>query len=202
MFCVGLTGNIASGKSTVAELFRTLGVHVLSADNIARELTLRGQPALHLITNHFGDEVLSATGDLDRALLREKIFKTPKERLWLEQLLHPLIREEIITELNKVTASYAVIEIPLLIKREDYPYLNRILVVIAEPKQQIERVIHRDNCSREQALAILASQPDELSRQKIADDLIFNNGSIAELKNNIIRLHHDYLQFAVSQALD
>ena len=196
MYCVGLTGNIASGKSTVATFFKALGITVISADKIARELTRLGQPALHSIAQHFGKSVLSTSGELDRGALRQKIFIDPQQRLWLERLLHPLIRQAIQSKINESSSNYCLIEIPLLNNRLDYPYLDRVLLVLANREQQIIRVILRDNCTREQALAILATQSDDESKQKIADDILMNNGSIAELTKKIEKLHDQYLQLA------
>lgn len=196
MYCVGLTGNIASGKSTVAAFFKNKGVMVISADEIAREITAPHEPALTLIKDHFGHEVITTQGELNRSALRTIIFENPKERLWLEGLLHPLIRQRIIEEIAESPSPYSVIEIPLLKDREVYPYLNRILVILANREEQIRRVMNRDNCSREHAKAILAVQPEELSREKIADDIVINTGSLSELEEKIEKLHQMYLQLA------
>ena len=196
MYCIGLTGNIASGKSTVATFFETLGITVISADKIARELTALGQPALHSIEEYFGKSVIYSSGELNRNGLRQRIFKEPKQRLWLERLLHPLIRRGIHSKINEARSAYCVIEIPLLNNRLDYPYLNRVLLILAEQEQQIKRVMLRDNCSREQSLAILATQVDDLIRQKMADDIIVNNGTLLELSAKVENLHAQYLQLA------
>lgn len=201
MYCVGLTGNIASGKSTVASFFKERGIKVISADEIARKLTTPGQTALNKIENYFGNSVINNTGELNRAALREIIFTDPKQRLWLEKLLHPLIRQEIANEIRITNSPYCVIEIPLLNDRKSYPYLNRVLLVLAEREQQIERVMHRDKSTRKQALQILATQANNLNRREIADDIVVNDDSLTELEKKIENLHYQYLQFARQKPL-
>lgn len=196
MFCVGLTGSIASGKSTVSQFFKNQGIEVISADEAARELTAINQPALAAIENYFGKSVISLSGELKRGVLREAIFNNPEKRLWLEGLLHPLIKQYIKNKIKEASGPYVLIEIPLLYNRADYPYLDRILVVIATHEQQIERVMNRDQCSRKQAETILAVQHNEQNSQKIADDLIRNDGTLAKLAKKIENLHCKYLQLA------
>lgn len=201
MYCVGLTGNIASGKSTVLAAFQALGVSTLSADAISRGLTQRGQPALEQIKNRFGTLVIDATGQLNRQALRQIIFSNPEQRIWLENLLHPLIRESLQSQLSKLETPYCVIEIPLLTTRQDYPYLDRVLVVFADPETQIQRVMERDKCDKAHAQNILATQPADSVRRDLADDIIFNNSSLANLTKIIKNLHVKYLQFATKKSL-
>ncbi len=201
MYCVGLIGNIASGKSTVAAFFKALAITVISADEVSRELTAAKQPALKLITAHFGKTILHPSGELNRPALREIIFADPQERRWLEQLLHPLIRKAVKEKALQSLSPYTLIEIPLLKKIADYPYLNRILVVLASnSEQQIQRIMQRDNSSREQAMVILATQSDHLSRLDLADDMIFNTSNLASLKKKVKNLHQYYLQLASQQS--
>ena len=190
MFCVGLTGTLASGKSTVAKYFATLGAAVISADQIAKDLTGSKQPAFHEIIHHFGQEVLSVNGELDRRKLRQIIFQDINQRRWLEALLHPLIRAEIQRKIKDTTAIYTVIEIPLLTCREDYPYLNRILVVQATKSDQIKRFIARDNSTEQAALDILANQE---KADHLADDYLINDGPLKQLYAHIECLHQKYL---------
>ncbi|WP_133140173.1 dephospho-CoA kinase [Legionella genomosp. 1] len=198
MFTIGLTGNIASGKSTVINLFKSLGANIIIADDIARELTQSGSPVLETIKAHFGPSVITAGNELNRAALRRIIFDDAKERLWLEALLHPLIQKTIAERIawhNSTT--YSVIEIPLLKDRNNYPYLDRILALIANEEVQIARVIARDHCDVAQAKKIIASQPSIEERKAIADDLLINDGNLDELINNIKNLHEKYLQLAM-----
>ncbi len=195
MFCIGLTGTIASGKSTVAARFAGLGIDVIDADEIARALVNRGKPALMQIINHFGDSVLASNGELNRRHLRELIMTHADERAWLEGLLHPLIREQIQHDIGHCISPYCLIEIPLLTDTSSYPYLNRVLLVLADTEQQIARLMARDHSSREQACALLATTcTDDTKRQAIADDLLVNDGSVKALLKKVDLLHAAYIR--------
>lgn len=198
MYCVGLTGPIASGKSTVAMLFAKLGVDLIDADLIAKQLTAKDQPALASIIAHFGPEFLDSEGELHRRLLRDKIFKHPQERRWLEQLLHPMIRQEIQTRLQIPPTFYYMIEIPLLSDKSHYPYLNRTLVVLANPLLQTQRVMQRDQHTATQVEAIVAAQANEQFYQGLADDILLNNKSISDLEKSVLQLHKLYLRYCES----
>lgn len=193
VYCVGLTGTIASGKSTVAQEFARLGIDIISADQISKELTKTNEPALQKIIEHFGQSLLTSTGELNRQHLREIIFNRPTERHWLENLLHPLIRKRIEQKTQHCTSPYCIIEIPLLTDKKSYPYLNRVLLILAQREQQISRLKQRDQSSKEQALAILKVQADEATLRALADDIIMNNGSVEDLQEHVIRLHEQYL---------
>ncbi len=196
VYCVGLTGNIASGKSTVAKIFTQLGIDVINADAISKELTAKDQPAFVQIIHHYGKAVLNEDGELNRKQLRDIIFSDQHERTWLEQLLHPLIRQRIQERVENCCLPYCIVEIPLLINKNDYPYINRILLITASVETQIARVMQRDHCAREQALAILAVQPNIKTRMDNADDVLINNLSLEELRIAVTQLHHQYLLFA------
>ncbi len=192
MYCVGLTGPIASGKSTVAALFVQLGAQLIDADQIARQLTAKDQPALANIIAHFGPQFLDANGELHRRLLRDLIFKHPEERGWLERLLHPLIRQKIEARLHSAPTLYYIVEIPLLSDKSSYPYLNRTLVVLTEPSIQNQRVMQRDQHTAEQVQAIVQAQADEKIYRSLADDIIINNGSLQDLEQAVLQLHQKY----------
>ncbi len=192
MYCIGLTGPIASGKSTVAALFVQLGAQLIDADQIARQLTAKDQPALANIIAHFGPQFLDANGELHRRLLRDLIFKHPEERDWLERLLHPLIRQKIEARLHSAPTLYYIVEIPLLSDRSNYPYLNRTLVVLTEPNIQRQRVMQRDQHTAEQVQAIVQAQADEKIYRSLADDIIINNGSLQDLEQAVLQLHQKY----------
>ena len=197
MYCVGLTGSIASGKSTVAACFAALGIDVISADAIAKALVKPGQPALQQIIHHFGEAILTPEGELNRRDLRERIVKQPVERAWLEACLHPLIRQQIQHDMNTCKPPYCIIEIPLLTDRSLYPYLNRVLLVQGIREAQITRLMGRDHQTREQAQAMLATtHNDEDKRQAIADDKIINDGSVDALREKVGTFHVQYLQAA------
>ncbi|MBA2648959.1 MAG: dephospho-CoA kinase [Legionella sp.] len=196
VYCVGLTGNIASGKSTVADMFEGLGVKCIDADQISRSLTAIAEPAYKQIVTHFGSDIVLPDGHINRRHLRQIIFSKPQERNWLESILHPLIREEIINQIADCTSPYCMIEIPLLKDRVGYPYLNKILLVTAPLPIQLSRIIARDHCHEEQAMAIISTQPRLDMLVKIADDVIENDSDLNTLLSKIKRLHGFYLQDA------
>lgn len=195
-FCVGLTGTIASGKTTASQEFSKLGVAVINADVIARQLTSKGAPALKSIIDHFGTAYLLPNGELNRKALRLRIFEHPEEKKWLEQLLHPLIRQALMHHAKQVTSLYCIIEIPLLTHHEDYPYLHRVLLIDVPAELAIERVMQRDACDRNHALSILNQQPDRTCRLALADDIIDNSAGLEALQAQVIQLHQKYLKLA------
>ncbi|MGL5743019.1 MAG: dephospho-CoA kinase [Legionella sp.] len=194
VYCVGLTGDIASGKTTVAELFSQLEIEVIHADKISRMVTQKNQPAYIKISKHFGNNIIQKDREINRSLLREIIFANKEERTWLENLLHPLIRQEIKKRVDACTTPYCIVEIPLLITKQAYPYIKRILLIRAPVATQISRMIRRDHCTQEQAHAILAAQPDLNRRLENTDDVIINNITHDELAKRVNTLHHQYLQ--------
>ena len=194
VYSVALTGNIASGKSTAAKIFADLGIDVINADKVSKELSAKNTPSYKAMVQHFGDRVLLDNGEINRRYLRDLIFSNAKERLWLENLLHPLIREQLLQQINGCTSPYCIIEIPLNIDKVHYPYLNKILLITAPIETQIQRVIERDHCTKEQAMAILSAQPDISLRLKNADDLVCNDAGIHELTHEIEKLHTQYLK--------
>ncbi|BCA95611.1 dephospho-CoA kinase [Legionella antarctica] len=195
VFAVGLTGNIASGKTTAAKIFASFGVMVINADTISKELTAKKKPAYEKIIAHYGSHIVLENGELNRKLIRDIIFSNPNERKWLEALLHPLIRKHLQNKVDSCVTPYCVVEIPLLLDKKDYPYLNKILVITAPKKLQISRVMERDQCSKEQALAILSAQPDDNLRLRSADDVLINDSGLDLLKEALEKLHLKYLNF-------
>lgn len=197
MLIIGLTGGIGSGKSTVARLFADKGIPVIDADIIARSMTEAGEPALIAIAEHFGTQVILKDGSLDRPKLRAIIFQNPAERQWLEQLLHPLIREKISQQLATLSASnskapYCIIVIPLLLETGAYPFIDRILVVDAPEHLQLTRVSTRDSTLVAGAQSIVDSQIARDERLKQADDVIVNDGTLADLVPQVDKLHNQY----------
>lgn len=192
VYCVGLTGNIASGKSTVASLFSALGISVLSADVISKQLTMKNGLAYSAMLQHYGVSLLQTDGEFNRQRLRKLIFNDPIEKKWLEQLLHPLIRRELTAQVNNCTSPYCIVEIPLHINKEHYPYLNRILLIISPTVQQMSRLIQRDQCDQSIARAIIAQQPSIEERLKTADDVLMNDEDQDKLADKVYRLHKQY----------
>jgi len=197
MLVVGLTGGIGSGKSTVANLFAERGVPIIDADVAARIVVdMPDKPAVISIVKHFGPEILLPDKTLNRAKLRSYIFNDPKQRLWLEKLLHPLILEEMQQQIAKLNALYCIAVIPLLLEVEFYSFINRILVVDASEASQIERVMSRDQAAKEDVEAILNSQAHRTDRRAKAQDIINNDGNMADLIPQVDKLHEIYTQLA------
>lgn len=195
-YIVGLTGGIGSGKTTVANLFHDLGVQSVDADLVAREVVTPGEPALATIVEHFGAGILQHDGQLDRAVLRAKIFADSAEKQWLNQLLHPLIRQRLLQQLQQCTSSYALLIAPLLLENKLQSYTDRVLVVDVPEALQLSRTMQRDQVSAEQVQNILNSQIARPERLHLADDVLLNTVPVFELQPQIQQLHSRYQQFA------
>ena len=204
MFVVGLTGGIGSGKSAAATIFAKLGVTVVNADSVARDIVEPGSEALKAIANRFGQSILLNNGHLDRAALREKIFSDAESsntaKQWLEDLTHPLIRQRIIEQLNKQKieseADYRILESPLLMETDQHKLVDRLLLIDIPKSLQIERTMARDHNSKEQVDAIIAAQMSREDKKLLANDQIENTGTLADLKQQVLALHTQYQQLA------
>ncbi len=192
---VGLTGGIGSGKSTVAQYFRDYGVAVIDTDEIARQLLEPNQPAQKEVIHHFGKKILQPDGTLNRAQLRTLVFESDADRHWLEALLHPLIKSEVLAY-SKKNHAYFIVEIPLLIEAHFEDVVDRILVVDCPLELQIERIQKRDGTSLALIQKMIQSQVDRNTRLKKADDVIENMGDKDALKNKILALHHYYTKLS------
>lgn len=195
MFILGLTGGIGAGKSAASSIFKSLGIHVVDADVVAREVV---QPesatgALTQITAQFGREILLSSGQLDRAALRQRIFANPIDKEWLNQLLHPLIRQTILDQLNASSGPYAVLEAPLLIENNLMPYIDKLAVVDVPEALQLTRAMQRDNNSAEQIKAIMAAQVSRQQRLKQADFVLDNSATPLALQKQVNQLHQQLL---------
>lgn len=193
---VALTGGIASGKTAVSDMFAELGVAVIDADVIAREVVAKGSEALKAIAKHFGEQVLTESGALDRQKLRTKVFSNEQERLWLNNLLHPLIRAEMKRRQDVADSVYSISVIPLLFESGQYKGYDRVLIVDCPEDVQLERLMARDHSSKEQAQAILDKQASRQQRLSIADDVIVNDSDLHSLKQSVITLDKQYRQLA------
>lgn len=198
MLKIGLTGGIASGKSAVADELGRLGATVIDTDVIARDVVAPGSAGLAEVVTEFGTAVLTDTGQLDRRALRDRVFADAEQRRRLEELLHPRIRAATVAAMAAATGPYAVVVVPLLVETDFAGLVDRVLVVDCDPAQQIARVMVRDACSAEDAERIIASQIDRASRLAAADDVIRNDGSLADLRRSTAVLHAQYLQRAQS----
>ena len=199
MLVVALTGGIGSGKSTATALFSDLGVPIIDADVIAREVVMKGSPALGDIQSHFGSEVITAEGELNRSVLREKIFSNVAERHWLQDLLHPPIRERIeqaIAEYKTQQIPYVIVSIPLFFESNHAYPIHRVCVVDVPEAIQISRACARDDMTKEKAQAILAAQVDRKTRLAGADDVLSNQGSEEALHESVLALHEQYVAMA------
>jgi len=193
---IGLTGGIGSGKSEVSRRFAALGVDIIDADEEARRVVDTGSDALLKIHAHFDDEVLLPDGTLNRGKLREIIFSKPNEKDWLEQLLHPIINTNIRAKLASSTSLYCMLSTPLLLETTQYQLVDRILVVDTSEQLQIERAGVRDKNSQAQIEAIMAVQLTRQERCSRANDIIQNHGDIADLDEQIQKLHQLYCEIA------
>ncbi|MCL2898927.1 dephospho-CoA kinase [Brenneria tiliae] len=199
-YIVALTGGIGSGKSTVADEFAKLGVSIIDADIIARQVVEPGKPALDAIRLRFGADILHADGSLNRAALRQSIFSSPEDKQWLNNLLHPLIHAETQSRFQESTDAYVLWVVPLLIENGLQRLAQRVLVVDVNRDTQLERTLARDGIGRQQAENILAAQATREQRLAYADDIIDNSRSQRELASRVAQLHRRYLELAASAA--
>ena len=195
MLVVALTGGIGSGKSTVANCFASLGVPIVDSDLIARDCVRAGSVTLQKISEHFGSNILTSSGDLDRKQLRHQIFSDASKRQWLEQLLHPLIHTAIYQHINQCQYHYVIVVIPLLLEVDASQRFvaDRILVVDIAAELQLQRASQRDHQSFEAIQAIMKTQVSRQQRLQIADDIINNNTSLDDLTVQVQQLHQQYL---------
>ncbi len=196
-FVVGLTGGIGSGKTTVANLFSRQGIEIIDADEISRTLVKTGSPVLEAIIKHFGSSITDAEGNLDRKQLRELVFADNAEKEWLENLLHPLVRQEIQRQVAASSSQYVIIVVPLLLESENYSDVDRILVIDVTEDVQLERIKKRDGSSETLARSIMDAQMKRERRLESADDVISNNSGIDSLEKQVKNLHNQYLQLSV-----
>ena len=199
---IGLTGGIASGKSTVANIFAELGATIIDTDIIAREVVAPGQPALDEIAATFGESLIDGDGHLDRAALRKLVFADDAARKRLEAIVHPRIQDETRRQSDRAAARnrltnqakghYQIIVVPLLVDSNLKEFVDRVLVVDCDEATQIRRLTARDAESEDQARRMLAAQSSREERLAIADDVIRNNGNLASTRDQVVALHEIY----------
>lgn len=190
---LGLTGGIGSGKSAISAMFEGLGIQVVDADIVAREVVEPGSVGLAKITAHFGDEILTTDGSLDRAKLRAIIFANESQKQWLNNLLHPLIRESMLAQLQQATSQYVILVAPLLFENGLDQFCDHTLLIDVPVEVQITRTTARDNISVELAKQIIASQMPRADKQQKATDTLDNNRLLSEVKIDVQKLHEKYL---------
>lgn len=199
MLLVGLTGGIASGKSFVTDCFEKLGAPVIDADLLAREVVRPGSQGLQTLVSHFSNSIITPTGELDRAALRNIVFENPSERKFLDNTLHPLIRKlsnERIDMCRQQAHHYAVYAVPLLVETDQVERFDRIVVVDVPESLQLERLAHRDGGTPQQAKKILDAQATREQRRAVADDVIDNSGSRQSTRTQVAELHKTYTKLA------
>ncbi|MDZ7735359.1 MAG: dephospho-CoA kinase [Gammaproteobacteria bacterium] len=195
-FRIGMTGGIGSGKSTVGECFRSLGVEVLDADQITRELTAPEQLVLDEIRSIFGNEAINSRGELSRTFLRSRIFTNNDQRKRLEALLHPRVYERLGEYSDKLDAAYVVWIVPLLLETRSADRVDRVLVIDCPEELQVQRAAARDQQSGADIREIMNRQLTREARLKQADDVILNDGELKSIRGKVQDLHHKYLSLA------
>lgn len=196
---IGLTGGVASGKTTVSNMFAELGIPIVDTDIIAREIVEPGKPALQQIRDRFGEQIIDDTGRLDRRALRSIVFESEVARRELETILHPAIGRETRRQADALGGPYQLIVVPLLVGSNLLNLLDRVLVVDCDPDLQYSRLLARDAESPEQASRILAAQPGRESRLAIADDVIRNDSDLERLSEQVKELDQLYRNLASSR---
>jgi dephospho-CoA kinase len=193
---VGLTGGIASGKSTAAKFFGALGVPILDSDQVAREVVEPGQPPLERLVERFGRSILTPDGHLDRPALRDIVFSDPRARADLEALTHPAIGAAMEARSAQAGGPYQILVIPLLVEKNLRSNVDRVLVIDCDQELQLRRLQARDGGSLAQARAILNAQASRAARLKSADDVIRNDADMSAVRDQVASLHARYLQLA------
>ncbi|HGX3093349.1 TPA: dephospho-CoA kinase [Acinetobacter baumannii] len=195
-FILGITGGIGSGKSAATQWFESQGIQVVDADIVAREVVEKGQPALQKIQQTFGDWVLQPDGSLDRRALSEYIFQNPQARHTLEQITHPAIRQSIIQQLQNRKSPYVILVSPLLFETNQHELVNHTLLIDASEQTQIQRASQRDGQNQEQIQKIIAAQMPRERKRELANDIVFNDGLLEHLYQQLEPLHQSYLKRA------
>lgn len=196
-FIVGLTGGIGSGKTTVSDMFAKLSVDIIDADIVAREVVAPKSKALAAIKNYFGADFINKDGSLNRTKLRTRIFENPSDKHWLNELLHPIIRQEITAQLASSQSQYSILVAPLLLENGLDKLVNRVLVVDINEQAQVNRTTARDPSSAEEVKKIINSQMLRKDRLNLADDVIDNHDANLDLlKQQVCSLHQKYLDIS------
>ncbi|HAW77933.1 MAG TPA: dephospho-CoA kinase [Alteromonas australica] len=191
---IGLTGGIGSGKSAATEAFKSLGISIVDADEVARDVVAVGSEGLRHIVARFGRGILLEDGQLNRPALRERVFSHEGDKHWLNQLLHPLIRAKMLADIGAAPSAYCILSVPLLIENNMENLCDRVIVVDCPESLQLSRALQRDGSSRKTIESIMASQASRNERLEKADDVINNTGSLDELHEQVALLHEQYVK--------
>lgn len=196
-FILGLTGGIGCGKSTIANMFAKKGIDIIDADVVAREVVQPDSEALSLISSHFGNNILTNTGELDRTALRTLIFENEDDKIWLNNLLHPLIRESIFKQLAETTSPYAILVAPLLFENNLAEKVDHVLVIDVSESCQVTRTNKRDSSSEQEIKRIINSQISRSKRIELADDIINNEiNDLSQVECLVEQLHRKFVKLA------
>tara|TARA_B100001287_G_C22450289_1_gene420172 strand:+ start:105 stop:701 length:597 start_codon:yes stop_codon:yes gene_type:complete len=190
---VGLTGGIGSGKSVAGEFFYELGIDVIDADDVSKYILDKNISGKQLFLDKFGNEFLDENKNINRDLLRSKIFMDKQKKQILESIIHPLVRQELTDFINKSKSIYKIIMVPLIYETNSQDFYDKIIVVDCDEEEQIKRATKRDNKKEQDIINIIKNQASRKERISIADEIILNNGSLINLKNQVIKIHQKLL---------
>tara|TARA_B100000035_G_C21005266_1_gene556967 strand:- start:1118 stop:1714 length:597 start_codon:yes stop_codon:yes gene_type:complete len=196
---VGLTGGIGSGKSAAGKYFVELGIDVIDADHVSRNILDENTKAKELFVKHFGGGFLDHNNNIDRDLLRTEIFINKDKKNKLESIIHPIVREEIIEFINQSDSIYKIIMVPLIYETNSKDFYDKIIVIDSDESNQVERASQRDNKSREDIINIINNQASREQRNSIADEIILNNSTLDDLKNQVIKIHQKLLGIKIDE---
>ena len=196
---VGLTGGIGSGKSAAGKYFIELGIDVIDADHVSRNILNENIKAKDLFVKNFGERFLDQSNNIDRDLLRTEIFIEKDKKDKLESIIHPIVREEIIEFINQSDSIYKIIMVPLIYETNSKDFYDKIIVIDSDESNQLERASQRDNKSKEDILNIINNQASREQRNSIADEIILNNLSLDDLKNQVIKIHQKLLGINIDE---
>ena len=196
---VGLTGGIGSGKSSAANFFIELGIDVIDADEVSKNILDSNLQAKDKFLDAFGKEFLDTNNNIDRSLLRSEIFKDEQKKTLLESIIHPLVREEILKFIENSKSIYKIIMVPLIFETKSQSFYDKIIVIDCEEKIQINRASKRDNKSRDNIINIMNVQASRQDRNSIADIIIMNNDSLEDLKKEVIKTHQKLLGININE---
>ena len=194
-YTIGLTGGIASGKTTVSNIFENFGINIIDADKIAKQVVSPKSDALEEIKIKFGNKIIK-DNELNRSLLRKIIFKDKSAKMWLESLLHPIILEQVVKGISLSSSPYCILSAPLLFEAHFQKLTKRNITVLTTMTSQVNRVIKRDNVDLIQAKAVISNQLSNKMKIRLSDDIITNNSNLKNLKNKVLNLHLQYQQFS------
>ena len=196
---VGLTGGIGSGKSAAGKYFIELGIDVIDADHVSRNILDENTKAKDLFIKNFGERFLDQSNSIDRDLLRTEIFIDKDKKDKLESIIHPIVREEIIEFINKSDSIYKIVMVPLIYETNSKDFYDKIIVIDSDESNQVERASQRDNKSKEDIINIINNQASREQRNSIADEIILNNSTLDDLKNQVIKIHQKLLGINIDE---